>query len=1176
MPTLLAQLTNGLARRGLLDGRVDYARKAAPGQKGLWDEDAHPRGQPENAGEFVKKGEQTHAPQTPADAHGGLRTGGQRENAPQGQTPAPSQQEASPETIREGLGFNPESIFPVAEYRSGKEKRTAPLKKRPYTFHATWKPNQNGTLFHGCRTPIDKLGKKPIYLTDDANEAAGYAAGQHLGGRGDQPMIYPMLVRAGKTLNVDAAISEMQMDGFDEEEDFQRLFDTAKRMGARFVTYEHPSNHYDDREQRVVVSLYPDEDIELTDPKILGNQRYSLVDALRDAWQVTRYKVGSGTFASHFGHLMQNWEETKHPRGGKGTEKGGQFVSKGQQGSGSPVQENDRPGTAPSPPPNRPRGNRNRPETLIEPTPEQIAEKPAKLYRDVKIGKSAYHLQKRANGWYAQPGGKGQWRRVAEHDQGRVDQKIQGQENQARIIDLLYSQDMTGQRLEKESGLDKDTFINTVISLMKIGRISQNAQTGRLGLGQRQRQLSFKERKERPPKPAKTPGTPKPPSQGKPRGEKPFRMPEVANPIERSGNPPAPAQQKKPALPTQQPKVVRRELSPEQQEMKRLMERRMQIAKQVKMKGKNKPQPPTDPEGAKIWQEEREKIDRKRNEARESTEQIKRDNMEKILGEYKEEHGLDLDPKLLVAEAEEMFKPVQARFLEREGVKKRLRDMVGHAGKINKAENQNRDYADFMVHGQQIRELAREYPHYFGTKEEDWQRRAWNLAKEGKIDWGESSPGRPPTPFDERILRSAAEKLRVEMSDTHKGPTETASDWGDVIEPERDPGLDDEAPEPVSKEELEAVPFSMAGLAEMFRVCYARKAAPGQKSLWDEEKHPRDKTGEFTEKGKGENVHPKVEAIIERLKSGKLNRAKAGKEAQKAGVLTEYQEALRKLDFDRLTTDENNQTQEQQIKALVEKVLANTISRKAGNELAKSQGEEFFKQYLTLKSAEEKRREEARNQSAPTAEERKAAAESRAAHGRAIARELKAEQPPELHRWIDEAAETMDDEESKQAVLERAQEYFSEAKADAKREQEEKEREAEEMRIYEIKQTAFSEAQQSITEHLETKGWTYEFHKAGGGSLYIEATKEVGDLPASVKIRIADHYAPEGAGFDENTQEYHSEPDVNYVFDPQDKHWWRYDQQMIQQKTVDLGLLDAAMMAAEQEARDLSKRLDSA
>jgi phage gp29-like protein len=38
-------------------GSVDYAKKSAPGQKGMFDEEKHPRGKPDNAGQFTEKGD---------------------------------------------------------------------------------------------------------------------------------------------------------------------------------------------------------------------------------------------------------------------------------------------------------------------------------------------------------------------------------------------------------------------------------------------------------------------------------------------------------------------------------------------------------------------------------------------------------------------------------------------------------------------------------------------------------------------------------------------------------------------------------------------------------------------------------------------------------------------------------------------------------------------------------------------------------------------------------------------------------------------------------------------------------------------------------------------------------------------------------------------------------------
>jgi hypothetical protein len=58
------------AFRQEMDLRVDrYSRKPAPGQKSMWDEGAHPRGQPDNSGQFAEKEGAKPATETQEETH---------------------------------------------------------------------------------------------------------------------------------------------------------------------------------------------------------------------------------------------------------------------------------------------------------------------------------------------------------------------------------------------------------------------------------------------------------------------------------------------------------------------------------------------------------------------------------------------------------------------------------------------------------------------------------------------------------------------------------------------------------------------------------------------------------------------------------------------------------------------------------------------------------------------------------------------------------------------------------------------------------------------------------------------------------------------------------------------------------------------------------------------------
>lgn len=515
-------------------------------------------------------------------------------------------------------------------------------------------------------------------------------------------------------------------------------------------------------------------------------EKYDSASAFKDAWQVARYKVGSGAFASHFGHLMPGeFKEELHPRGGKGTEKGGQFVSKGQGGArGTPA-------------PRKGDGrNVERPGTTADPTPEQIAERPdpeiGKVHRAVKIGKTAYHLQKRQNGWYAQVGGKGSWRRVAEQDQERVGVKIQGENNKAKIIDLLYSGDRIGTRLEKESGLDKDTFISVVIGLMKEGRISQNRKTGRLSLGDKQRQISFKERRRaRQTKPGYASEANKPPIE-----PKPFKPFEPTNRITRTKEERfTQADFLRPAHP--QPIIHKVERTPEQEAAAEAQRKAFQEAWTARKKAGT---------------QDLRKARKEENEAR----------LQTIAQEY------EVDPNFVRTEAEDIFKVKNEEFRAREAAKDDARRETGMtAADIRRLENQHKDHTSLRHWDDIAHNFARAHPGVIGDPDDagaDFGAELWNLIKEGEVNWTASSARRPPTPFDADILKEAA--IRVKSGQEEQG---ASFPWE-------------------QGEEAEMVPFRYPGMpyrfemTEMIRDCYAK---------FREEDHPRgqpENAGEFVEK----------------------------------------------------------------------------------------------------------------------------------------------------------------------------------------------------------------------------------------------------------------------------------------------------------------------------------------
>jgi len=132
----------------------------------------------------------------------------------------------------------------------------------PNGMKAHWDsdPEKGGEMFHGTQASDDTLyldGDQDgvVYLTDDYQEALGYAAGVHLGGGegGGTPRVLRIGMTGGKMVDISAAIDEE----VGETGDFGKIFDKARSEGADFAFYTHPSNVEGKDEQRVIVALKP-------------------------------------------------------------------------------------------------------------------------------------------------------------------------------------------------------------------------------------------------------------------------------------------------------------------------------------------------------------------------------------------------------------------------------------------------------------------------------------------------------------------------------------------------------------------------------------------------------------------------------------------------------------------------------------------------------------------------------------------------------------------------------------------------------------------------------------------------------------------------------------------------------------------------------------------------------
>jgi hypothetical protein len=152
-----------------------------------------------------------------------------------------------------------DTIIESSAYKSGKDLGAAPA---PDKQASTWTPDAGGTIFHGTTRAFNVWDTGVGYMTDDFKEAEGYAHGVHMGGgRGKWPMVMRWIAAPGKTFDVDRYVADAITNDYDPDDALKAAYKYARSKDARYVVYTHPSNVYQDKEQRVVVSLYPNEDM---------------------------------------------------------------------------------------------------------------------------------------------------------------------------------------------------------------------------------------------------------------------------------------------------------------------------------------------------------------------------------------------------------------------------------------------------------------------------------------------------------------------------------------------------------------------------------------------------------------------------------------------------------------------------------------------------------------------------------------------------------------------------------------------------------------------------------------------------------------------------------------------------------------------------------------------------
>ena len=116
--------------------------------------------------------------------------------------------------------------------------------------------------WHGQRKdqPANFAGRNVAFLTDDPEEANGYARGAH---RMANEAGALLLVRRkpGRALNITPLIDQVLMAEGDPDAFIAKHAPALRKRGVSYVFFTHPSWVDGDREQNVLVSLNPERDL---------------------------------------------------------------------------------------------------------------------------------------------------------------------------------------------------------------------------------------------------------------------------------------------------------------------------------------------------------------------------------------------------------------------------------------------------------------------------------------------------------------------------------------------------------------------------------------------------------------------------------------------------------------------------------------------------------------------------------------------------------------------------------------------------------------------------------------------------------------------------------------------------------------------------------------------------
>lgn len=131
-------------------------------------------------------------------------------------------------------------------------------------------------------------------------------------------------------------------------------------------------------------------------------------------------------------------------------------------------------------------------------------------------------------------------------------------------------------------------------------------------------------------------------------------------------------------------------------------------------------------------------------------------------------------------------------------------------------------------------------------------------------------------------------------------------------------------------------------------------------------------------------------------------------------------------------------------------------------------------------------------------------------------------------------------EELEEAILEEARERADEADRRVAEEARAAERAAAELLDYQQRQAAIAACQRAAQTEVLDAGWKWTVRKCGhDSSRYFRL--ERADEEVVLDLRISDHFAKSGSGWNEAKQEHHDEPDVNLVIVAAGDGTYRFD-----------------------------------